>query len=178
MHGEAKTLLALLQLAQRPAAGIALRDILECPLDGGHQARPIVLEHVIDRTLAQRLQRPLFADGSRYENERGVGPLPPRDLQCEGSVEAGQGVIRQDQIGGEILERGLIADLVLDPPTVHVQAAAAHLAHQQFGILRTILHEQHFYRASHIRNVHRGLSSRWEAGSSRPNTGQPVIPRP
>ena len=60
MHGEAKPLFALFEFAQRPPPGIPFRHLLQGSFDRGYEPRAIVLEHVIDGTGFERLDRALL----------------------------------------------------------------------------------------------------------------------
>jgi hypothetical protein len=156
MHGEAKAFLALLEFPQRPASGVPIRHFSQGPLDGRNQSGPAVLQDVIHRALTQGLDGPLLAYGSRDEDERRVGPALQRDLQCQRPIEAGQGVVGQDQVGGEVLEGVLIVGFGFDASRIDAQTIAPHLAQQELGVLRAILDHEYFYACAGIDDCHAG----------------------
>ena len=106
--------------AQRPASRSCAS--FQRPLDCRNQAGAIVFQHVIDRTLFERIDRPLLADGPRDKNKRRVRPPLPRDCERERSVKTRQSIVGKNEIGREAVQRLLEVGCVFDAAGNHEQS--------------------------------------------------------
>jgi hypothetical protein len=143
MHGEAEALFALFEFALRPASGVAVLDFAQRALDRQHQARPVLLEHIIDGALFQRLDGALLADGAGDEDEGCVGPPRSGDLQCVHAVETRQSVVGQNQVGREGRECFFIIGAGIHAPAEDIQASQLHFPEQHFRVLHAVFDEQY-----------------------------------
>ncbi len=111
-------------------------------LDGRHQAREVLLQHIVDRAGAQCLDRALLADGARQEQERHVGGPLAGDAQRGHAVELRQREIGEHQLGPELVQLADQRRLGLDPSPVTSDVRALDLVGSPFRILLDVFDEE------------------------------------
>ncbi len=113
--------LALAEGRLGPPSLVPLAGLGQGPPDGRREAVDPVLEHVVGRPLLEALDGDLLAHHPRDEQEGGVGSVVPGDLQSREAVEAGQGVIGQDQVVAAGLEGVEELGPAVDPVDLDVE---------------------------------------------------------
>ncbi|MCZ7562659.1 MAG: hypothetical protein M5U08_01720 [Burkholderiales bacterium] len=170
---------ALLALAQplRGAAGVAHQGgALERRAHRRAEAREAILDEVVGRAEAHRLDRELLADRAGQQDERDVRRHLLRDAQRADAVETGQGVIGEDQVGA-FGERGAEIGLGLDAHSLNLESAAFELVQREFRIGSAVLHQEHAQnarpaclRGGHVLARRAAVARGANAGAAGPGT--------
>ena len=91
-------LLGFAKCRRRVAVPTADFHIIEAALDGGDEARQVVLVDEIVGALFQKRYRLFLADGAGNDDERHFPATPAQRLDRSGNVEEGQSMVRQHQV--------------------------------------------------------------------------------
>ncbi len=120
----------------------SLLAVEERPADGRPEAPHPVLEDVVVGTAMERVDGGFLADAPGDEDERQVAGVRPDDLECLETGEPRHPPVREHKLGGRV-ERIDQGGCGLDPHPLRGEPLTLQLEHDELGIDRTILDEDH-----------------------------------
>ncbi len=142
------------ELGLLPLPFLARLSVRKRAAHGGRQAREVAFQHVVRGAAQQRIDRPLFADRPGHIDERDLGGELGGDAQRRHAVELRQAEIRQDQGGGEVLERLPQTGFGLDAHRGALDARASQLRECELGLVVEVLDEQDADRSGSLFRWH------------------------
>jgi len=116
-------------------------DLSQSPLDLDDQTPQTILHHVVGRAVLETLDRAFLSERSRNEDEGNLGEDFPDRLESSQSIHARQGVVGNDKLRVECLQRADEVFTSLDTLGLDVQAAVSERARLELGIERRVLDE-------------------------------------
>ena len=116
---------------------------------GGAHPLEVVLDDVVGGAGLDVLRRGFFVEAARHDDDGRVRRLEERDAQRVGGAERGQGVVREDDVGGEGLERLPVRRLGVDPAGRPPDAGPAQLPLDQRGVVGDVLDHQDAHQVRH-----------------------------
>ena len=152
--------IGIAQLRFHRFARLAQAHFFECAVDRHRQARQAVLDHVVGRTALQHVDRVVFADDARDEDEREVRVLPAHQVERLAARIARQLVVGEDHVVAVAVKRGHEVRLVVDPGHAHVRVGAFQPLLQDLGVEGRVFQQQHaqaaVLRRGGVRLTHSG----------------------
>ncbi len=143
VHNVSQALLALADQTLGVAPAYPFDDFAQSTVHRRDESRRIVLEDVVDGSVAQRLDGALFTQRAGDENEWHVRGLTHGDIQGGQPVEAGDREIRQDDVRSEAAQRRPEAALRVDADVHAVDASRAQLPDGEVRVGGVILDDQY-----------------------------------
>jgi hypothetical protein len=109
-----------------------------------------VFQNIVGSAASQELDRPLFAHRPRDQDERSLGVLPLKDRKCTAAIEPRKRVVRQDELGLELLELTNVVLQRFDTLELEAEPRGSQLADDQRAVGIAVLEMQNANRLTLI----------------------------
>ena len=151
--------LQLLDFLFQAFAFSPLLCFMKLPVNGGKQARQIVLHDIVLSALFQRGHGRFFPDGAGDKNKREFQTFCPQQFQRLRSREVRHGVIADDQVPLLLSQGRLHTGRAIHSFICHFIAAPAQLPNQQRGVVFRIFHHEQVKGQAHLTILVSGAGS-------------------
>src|SRR2546425_12440199 len=99
-------------------------------------------DDVVRRAGLDVVRRGLFVEASGHDDDGNVRALPPSHLERVAGAEAWEGMVGDDQVGRELVQRAYVIDLGIYAAEGATNSRAPQLAVHQLGVGRDVLNEE------------------------------------
>jgi hypothetical protein len=140
---------ALLELGiERAQIGLGLParltflDFPQSPMDRGYETAEPILQDEVGRAALEQFHGCLLTHGTRDDDDRNLRTFLPSDRERLGTVEGGQHVVRQDDVGSKLPDRPLEFAAGLRTLREKFDSSFPEFPGDQFRVQRRVLEGQ------------------------------------